>query len=554
MALRLEYKAAVGHAVLSYLTRLGRTATAVSQTIGTADFTTIARQLVQLFQRTVTPRHVCAGIAAYAVWRTVYALCFSPLRTVPGRFLYRLNPVFSLFDSVTGSTNDDMVEDCRQYGHVYVMEPRKVAVCHPDDGRLVLSSYSFVKDKLYDNPDFLDPSIFTTRDAELNKRRRRQVGPALSMSGLLKMEPTVLAAGVQQLMRKWDEYIDRSQGKAKVCYFYDIKLMTFDVIASLSLGHKHRSLTDGSRRTGAWVEKTFALMLTQMMLPIVKRWPLRALTYFLWGRDINEFLEFGHRTIMHRKADISRDPSSKPNDILQQFIDAEDPESNGIKMTPSEVLTETITLIIGGVDTTSTAISWSIHLLLLYPEHLKLLVDQIRYAFAKDQLITYEMARDRVPYLEACVLESLRLCPTSTNLPRTVPRGGITLRGHHIPEGYTAVVSIAACAMNPSVWASPRLYDPTRFLGCEAEANRRNVLTFSAGVRICPGRHLAMIEIVTTLVNILNRYDVSLPPDAQYTPFNVDSEGLPIIMPRTNMVSMVPRYPARDCNIVISRR
>ncbi|KAJ2869058.1 hypothetical protein GGI22_000489 [Coemansia erecta] len=544
----------VGATIWRYLGQLGSTETWRSLARLAATVPTAWAEAWRHMARVVTPQHVWVGIAGYAAWRTAHALWLSPLRTVPGRFVYRLSPVFSLVDGITGSTNDDMVSDCEKYGHVYVMEPRKVAVCHPDDGRLVLSSYAFAKDPLYDNADFLEPSIFTTRDAELNKRRRRQVGPALGMAGLARMEPTVLAAGVQQLMRKWDAYVHRSNGKAKVCYFYDIKLMTFDVIASLSLGHKHRSLTDGDRKTAGWVEKTFALMLTQMMVPLVKRWPLRGIAHALVGRDIADFLQFSHRTIQQRKADNLRNPpQSKPTDILQQFIDAEDPESS-VKMTASEVLSETITLILGGVDTTSAAITWNLHLLLLYPEHLKLLVDQIRHAFAKDQVVTYEMAKAHVPYLEACVLESLRLCPTSTNLPRIVPRGGITLRGHHIPEGYTAVVSIAAAAMNPAVWSSPHLYDPTRFLGADADANRRNVLAFSAGVRICPGRHLAMIEIVTTLANIFNRYDVALPADARYSPYNVDKDGLPVIMPRTNMVSMVPKHPARDCNIVVSMR
>ncbi|KAJ2559350.1 hypothetical protein EV175_000379 [Coemansia sp. RSA 1933] len=554
MTLSLEHSKTVGLGIWTLLRQLRRIASSV-------DYSEVAQMLAanynemwRVLGRILTARHVCAGVAGYALWRAIDALWVSPLRHVPGRFSYRLSSVFSLVDGITGSTNDDMVGDCERFGHVFVMEPRKVAVCHPDDGRLVLSSYGFAKDPLYSNSDVLEPSIFTTRDAELNKRRRRQVGPALSMAGLQRMEPTVLAAGVQQLMRKWDGYVVQAGGRAKVCYFYDVKLMTFDVIASLSLGHKHRSLTDGNRRTAGWVEKTFALMLAQMMVPAVKWWPLRGVAHLLLGRDIHEFLQFGYHTIQQRKADNAARMDHRPTDILQSFIDAEDPESKN-KMTPSEVLTETITMILGGVDTTSAAITWALHLLLLYPEHMKLLLDQLRHAFRTDQLVTYEMAKTHAPYLEACVLESLRLCPTSTNLPRVVPKGGVTLSGgHHIPEGYTAVVSIAAAAMNPTVWPSPRLFDPTRFLGAGADANRRNVLTFSAGVRICPGRHLAMIEIVTTLANVLNRYNVELPADARHGPHNVDAAGLPVIMPRTNMVSMVPKYPARDCNIIISTR
>ncbi|KAJ2631354.1 hypothetical protein GGF44_003960 [Coemansia sp. RSA 1694] len=60
--------------------------------------------------------------------------------------------------------------------------------------------------------------------------------------------------------------------------------------------------------------------------------------------------------------------------------------------------------------------------------------------------------------------------------------------------------------------------------------------------------------MMTTLANILNRYDFALPSDAIYTPSNLDKNGLPVIMPRTNLVAMIPKYPARDCNVIISKR
>ncbi|KAJ2720012.1 hypothetical protein GGI07_004882 [Coemansia sp. Benny D115] len=517
----------------------------------TIDYTALSQRILDVTTLLLRPSHICAGLAAFVAWRTVYALFFSPLRNMPGPFLSRLSPLPSLIAGLTRCTNDDMVRDCEEYGSVYVMEPNKVAICHPDDCRLILSSYSFIKDDLYSNVDFMEPNIFLTRDPELNKQRRRQVGPALSLTGLQKMEPTILASGVSQLMTKWDEYIAQTgTGKARVCYFYDLTLMSFDIIASLGFGKEHRSLTTGDKTIAHWVEKTFALMIIQMVLPAVKRWPLKGLANMFLRKDVDDFFAFGHRAIRDRKNELAKG-ASKPNDILQQFIDAEDPESN-IKMTPSQVMTETIMILLSGADTSSTALAWTLHLLMIYPVHYKLLTDEIRRKFNKDQLITYAMAKEHLPYLEACILESLRICPVSTNLPRIIPKGGVTIRGHHIPEGFKVAVSTAAANYNPATWVNPHLYDPTRFIN--NEVNRRNLLTLSAGVRICPGRHLVMVEMMTTLANLLNRYDFTLPADAKYTPSNVDENGLPIIMPRTNLVAMIPKYPARDCNVVISER
>ncbi|KAJ1882601.1 hypothetical protein LPJ57_000810 [Coemansia sp. RSA 486] len=516
------------------------------------DYTEVSRALLNAVSRILRPRHLCAGAVAYIAWRAIHARFISPLRRIPGPFIARISPLPSLVLGLTRCTNDDMVSDCEKYGSIYVMEPKKVAICHPEDCRLILSSYSYSKDALYSNVDFMEPNIFLTRDAELNKKRRRQVGPALSMHGLLNMEPTILQAGVQQLMHKWDRDIEKEGGKTRVCYFLDLTLMSFDIIATIGFGKEHRSLTTGDKTIAHWVEKTFALMIVQMVLPLVKHRPFRYLTDIFLRKHVDEFFAFGHRAIRERKQMLSKGLAAKPTDILQSFIDAEDPESR-IKMTSSQVITETIMMLLSGADTSSTALSWTLHLLMLYPEHYKTLVSQIRGAFAsKDQLITYNMAKQKAPYLEACILESLRLCPVSTNLPRIIPKGGVNIRGHHIPEGFRVAVSTAAANKNPETWTNPHLYDPTRFIN--NEANRKNLMTLSAGVRICPGRHLVMVEMMTTLANLLNRYDFELPADALYTPHNLDSNGIPEIMPRTNLVAMIPKHPARDCNVVISAR
>ncbi|KAJ2357974.1 hypothetical protein GGF43_001129 [Coemansia sp. RSA 2618] len=522
----------------------------------TAPTDTIQR-VAALLWTAAQPATVVAGLCAYVVYKVVYAQYISPVRNIPGPFYARLSALPSRIRGLLCSTNDEMISMAKQHGPVFLMEPRKVAVCHPDDCRMILNSYAFVKDTLYSNVDFMEPNIFLTRNVELNKQRRRQIGPALSMPGLRKMEPTILAAGPQQLMAQWDKRIGTSgDGRVRICYFYDLTLMSFDIIASLGFGQQHRSLTTGDQTIAHWVEKTFALMILQMVLPVVKMWPLRPLANFVLGKHVDEFFAFAHQAVRQRKLEVAKGLVRTP-DILQQFIEAEDPHNHGIRMTSQQVITETIMMLLSGADTSSTALAWTLHLLLLYPEHYQRAVTEVRSAFSRDHTIGFDEAQQHAPFLEACVLEALRVCPVSTNLPRIVPRGGVNVQGHHIPEGYSVAISTAAANYDPSTWVDPHRFDPHRFDFVNnpcADTNRRNLMTLSAGVRVCPGRHLVTFEMVVTLANILNRYDLSLPDDALYTPANVDEHGLPRIMPRTNLVAMVPKYPLRDCNVIVSRR
>lgn len=247
---------------------------------------------------------------------------------------------------------------------------------------------------------------------------------------------------------------------------------------------------------------------------------------------------------------------SKPNDMLQSFIDAEDPESK-IRMTSGQVTAETIISLLAGVDTSSNTLTWTIHLLLLHPEYMNRVVKEVRNKFAdQDELITFKEAKEHLPFLEACVYESMRLRPVSSNLPRCIPKGGVVLQGHFIPEGYTCSVKLSTANVNSRVWGKDSyVFRPERFL--EDESIKRKLLTFSAGVRVCPGRNLAWVEIFPTLANIFNTFDLAIPEDSLFKPTGASSTttaAATITMPILTAITNGPKYPSRDCNVVVTKR
>ncbi|KAJ1949362.1 hypothetical protein FBU59_001177 [Linderina macrospora] len=437
-----------------------------------------------------------------------------------------------------------------------MLEPRKVAICDPSDCRLVLSTHAFKKDRQYGNIEFLEPNMFLTVDPELNKQRRRQIGPALGMASLRKMEPKILAAGIVPLVKKWGALADAAEnGEAKVSYFYDFSMMTFDVIGTLGFGNMHRPvLTSDNRQIVRWVNRAFELMFFEAILPFLKHSPFNRILRSLY-QDSRDFITFGNAAIKQRKQELDNIDEAhgdeKPADILQSLIDAEDPESK-VRMTPGQVTSENIITLMAGTDTTSNSLSWAIHLLLLHPKYHRRAVEEVRSQFAPGHIITFDEAKASLPYLEACVYETLRLRPVSGNLPRIIPRGGVVIQGHFIPEGFSCSVCLAGANMNPDTWKRPHVFYPGRFV--DSDYNKHQVLTFSAGVRVCPGRNLAMVEIMTTLANVLSNFDLRLPEDSLFKPDIRDEHGHPIVMPRSNAVTSAPTFPDRDCNVIISRR
>ncbi|KAJ1902102.1 hypothetical protein LPJ66_000277 [Kickxella alabastrina] len=199
--------------------------------------------------------------------------------------------------------------------------------------------------------------MFLTVDPELNKQRRRQLGPTMGLANLKHMEPIIMAAGSKQLCSKWDRAIGQSKdGKtAKLCYHTDFMLMNFDIISSLGFGQAHRSLTSGDTQIVDWVHTTFVLMYLQGLFPFIKSKVFRQFIIKPLYDKYDAFFAVGTQAIEKRKQLLSnlKPGDSKPKDLLQSYIDAEDPESR-IRMTSGQVATETINGLMAGSDTSST--------------------------------------------------------------------------------------------------------------------------------------------------------------------------------------------------------
>ncbi|KAI8322153.1 cytochrome P450 [Martensiomyces pterosporus] len=503
--------------------------------------------------------NIFGGLASvYVSYRAIYALCLSPLRRVPGPLLARLTSKRAELIGAAGGQVRAARADYEKYGDIYVYKPGAVAICNPEDLRLVLGSHEFRKTDFYKSIDFLGvQTIVSARDPKLASMKRRQVGPYFNSSYLARMEETIMKQGIHSIKEKWDKLISESNdGKAEVEASRDLLFATFDTIGALSFGREFGALKNNDNTAPRWIASTVKYFAGYSMSPLL-RMPPFSLLLKPWERQYKELTAYSAQCVAERRELLARldkdTPESKrPADLLQGFIDAEDPESK-IRMTPVEVHAESMLMMVLGSKTSSFTILWTIHLLTLYPEHYRRAVEEVRSAFGKDHVITYSEGRRTLPFVEACIYESMRVAPVAGGMwPRLAPKGGVTLSGYFIPAGTEINVNIAAANLNKGYWTEPYLFNPLRFI--DNEEAKRNVFTFSGGVRICPGRHLAWIEMVTILANILKDYDLRLPEDLVHLgPGVLDERGHPRLMESKHYFSSNPTNPERDCRLVISK-
>lgn len=493
-------------------------------------------------------------VVLYVAWNLTYALLLSPLKHIPGPLAARLTPKRGIWYIITGKAATVAQTDYETYGDVYMSKPNAVFLCDPEDARTVLSMSEFRKTDMYRIFEYEGvPNVSTfTEPAEAN-RRRRQLHPFFAFSYLAKMESHILEHGTCALKTRWDQMIANNSAEGKptvVNYRFDTQLAMFDITGALVFGRDFNALETTNMKYTAWVNNTLTYMLLNNYFPILKRWPFSRLVKPL-RKSYSDLVEFSKESINIRRDHLDRG-GDKPADLLQALLDSEEPDSK-VRMSPQEVQAESIAMLVGGSESTSSVISWVIHFLLLYPEDFRRVVEEVRAKFSAEHVVTHSECRAELPYLEACIYETLRCIPTaSTSFPRISDRKGITIKGYYIPPSTEIVTNKCAAHIHKESWEDPFDFKPSRFV--DNNESKRNMLSFAYGTRFCIGKNLAWVVMIVTLANLFKDYDVSLPEDSLFQPKNVDENNRPKIMPTKLGVATMPAHPERDCLMILSRR
>lgn len=167
-----------------------------------------------------------------------------------------------------------------------------------------------------------------------------------------------------------------------------------------------------------------------------------------------------------------------------------------------------------GSDTTAIALTHVMYYLLKNPKTLSALRNEVSTVFPNgDPIASYAKVKN-LPYLKACLDESLRLSPPlSRGLERRTPPEGMQIAGEHISGDICVSVPAYAAHRDPAIFPDPEAYRPERWLEKEevTQPMRAVFIPFSTGARACIGRNVTMIEQQMLLATLVHRYEFALP-------------------------------------------
>ncbi|KAI4303495.1 hypothetical protein MLD38_039116 [Melastoma candidum] len=168
-------------------------------------------------------------------------------------------------------------------------------------------------------------------------------------------------------------------------------------------------------------------------------------------------------------------------------------------------------LFTAGTDTITVTVEWAMAELVRNPKSMKRLREELdRYI---GPCTTEENQLPGLPYLQACVNETLRLHPPATLLlPRRAPEP-CKVMDYAIPKDAQILINVWAIGRDPKVWEDPLSFKPERFLdsSLDFKGNHFEFMPFGGGRRICPGLPMAAKQVPLLLATLVNLFDWRVP-------------------------------------------
>ncbi|XP_014557222.1 hypothetical protein COCVIDRAFT_37352 [Bipolaris victoriae FI3] len=455
-----------------------------------------------------------AIIALRLVLGVAYNLFLHPLKKFPGPKIAAATNLYFIYRLTRGEETSWITECHEKYGEVVRYAPGKLSYISPQAwkdiaGHRAGGRAEFLKDMKAYSPDVNgDYNVVTEPTSESHGRVRRVFTNAFSDKALKLQEPLIA-----HYVNKLKKIIDKNVATDPETHIDLVKLYnctTFDIMGDLTFGEPLGMLDTG--KYTKWVRAVFESIKVLSLSRLVKEYPALGLVMkalmppSLRGKDIEHFRHAADRVDkrLAKGTDIGK------SDIWKLVL-----ENQKVQLPLSKMHANASAFMVAGTETTATLLSGLTYLLLMHPDKMKKVVEEVRALPQED--LTLEVL-PRLQYLSACFQEAFRCYPpVPIGLPRVVPPGGGSICGEWVPEKTSVAVSQKAAYSSPLNFKDPKDFIPERWLpGSGYDTDRKDVLQpFSYGPRNCIGKNLAYHEMRIIAAMMLWHYDLEICPESK---------------------------------------
>lgn len=355
--------------------------------------------------------------------------------------------------------------------------------------------------------------------------QRKLVMQALAPSQINGFYPT-LHRITGRLHRRWQRAAAEGRGLEMRD---ELTRYTVDVTTALAFGEDPNTL----ERSDDLIQRHLALVFPMLMSRINMPFPLWRYVKTPADRRFDAALAAVHAHIgglIGRARDrMAAQPGRPPANALESLLVARDQPGSGLS--DADVSANVLTLLLAGEDTTAHTLAWTLSFLAADPALQETLHAQAVSVLGDEAVCARPDDLRRLDAFEAAATEALRLKPIAPMffLENLVD---VELDGVAVPARTPLFFLLRPDMTDPACFADPQAYRPGRWLPAGALApaacpradapvahppaahEARAHMQFGAGPRVCPGRHLATVEMKLVLSMLMRHFHVDMAPGA----------------------------------------
>ncbi|CAH2232877.1 jg288 [Pararge aegeria aegeria] len=152
------------------------------------------------------------------------------------------------------------------------------------------------------------------------------------------------------------------------------------------------------------------------------------------------------------------------------------------------LISQCVAIFGAGFETTATTLSFLLYEMAKNQDAQTKLIEEVDSYFEKNETIEYECVNE-LPYIAACIDETLRLYPVLGLLTREVMDDYTFPTGLRLKKGDRIHVPIYHIHRNPDYFPEPEVFRPERFYGdAKKDIKPFTFFPFGEGPRICLGK------------------------------------------------------------------
>ncbi|NP_001082927.1 1,25-dihydroxyvitamin D(3) 24-hydroxylase, mitochondrial [Danio rerio] len=317
--------------------------------------------------------------------------------------------------------------------------------------------------------------------------------------------------------------IGKVNGKMDALYF-ELNKWSFETICYVIYDKRFGLLQDSVSKEGmdfiTAVKTMMSTFGTMMVTPVELHKTLNTKTW----KDHTEAWDRIFSTAKHYiDKNLQKQSNGEADDFLSDIF------HNG-NLTKKELYAATTELQVGGVETTANSMLWVIFNLSRNPCAQGKLLKEIQDVVPAGQTPRAEHIKS-MPYLKACLKESMRVSPSVPFTSRTLDKDTV-LGDYTLPKGTVLMLNSQAIGVSEEYFDNGRQFRPERWLEEKSSINPFAHVPFGVGKRMCIGRRLAELQIQLGLCWILRDYKIVAtdlePVDSLHSGTLVPSRELPV--------------------------